>query len=46
MKENEINYMLTFNCINISLEKRLENIKKWIYNTIKENNVVGCVEFN
>lgn len=46
MKENEINYMLTFNCINISLEKRLENIKKWIYNTIKENSVVGCVEFN
>lgn len=46
MKENEINYMLTFNCINISLEKRLEIIKKWIYNTIKENNVVGCVEFN
>jgi hypothetical protein len=45
MKEREINYMLIFNCINISLEKRLEIIKKWLYNTIKENHVISSVEF-
>jgi hypothetical protein len=45
MKENEIEYMLKFNCIKITLEKRIEIIKKWLYDTIKENKVLTSIEF-
>lgn len=45
MKEKEVTYMLTFNCIHITLEKRIDVIKKWLYNTIKENHLVSSVDF-
>ena len=45
MKENEIEYMLKFNCIKITIEKRVEIIKKWLYDTMKENKVLTSIEF-
>jgi hypothetical protein len=46
MKEKEIEYILGFNSVRISLEKRIETIKKWMYNYIKDEQDFSSIDFS